>query len=57
MLSPDAFRPLPGKKVTSPWYGMSRSLDILSSPFDIAGKVMRGITHGVNALFTLRNRF
>lgn len=53
MITPDAFRPLPEKQVTSPWYGVARSLDFVSRPFDAASTVIQfGLR--VASLFRLR---
>ncbi|WP_265595918.1 hypothetical protein [Verrucomicrobium sp. BvORR106] len=41
MITPDAFRPLPEKQVTSPWYGVARSLELVSRPFDAASTVLQ----------------
>ena len=41
MITPDAFRPLPEKQVTSPWYGVARSLDLVARPFDAASSLIQ----------------
>jgi hypothetical protein len=41
MILPDTLRPLPGKNVTSPLYGVARSLDRWAVPFDLWDAALR----------------